>query len=283
MNKALNVASEYIYISKCEIDVINHARKLLLFDGFHNWIKKQEGLFDMSMEAYNGPEVWELVGTYMLKLLSNKYNKNDFGFYRDDGLAVLKNTSGSQSEQVKKNVQKIFKEHGLDNIIQCNMKVVNFLDVTFNLITYKPYTKPNNKIKYIYKNSNHPPSAIRQIPTSIESRSSTLSFNEKIFQESVPHSQKALQNSGCTHTYKRPKNENKSTNINKIKQNRKRRTIYFNLQFNLKTKTKIGKLFLKLLDKHFTPHNKLHKLFNRTNVKICYSCMPNMNYYIYHL
>ena len=47
----------------------------------------------MSMEAYNGPEVWELVGTYMLKLLSNKYNKNDFGFYRDDGLAVLKNTS----------------------------------------------------------------------------------------------------------------------------------------------------------------------------------------------
>ena len=111
----------------------------------------------MSMEAYNGTEVWELVGTYMLKLLSNKYNKNDFGFYRDDGLAVLKNTSGSQSEQVKKNVQKIFKEHGLDNIIQCNMKVVNFLDVTFNLITYKPYTKPNNEIKYIYKNSNHPP------------------------------------------------------------------------------------------------------------------------------
>ena len=93
LNKALNFVSEYIYISKCEIDVINHARKLLLFNGSHNWIKKQECLFDMSMGAYNGAEVWELVGTYMLKLLSNKYNKNDFGFYRDDGLAVLKNTS----------------------------------------------------------------------------------------------------------------------------------------------------------------------------------------------
>ena len=153
LNKALNFASEYIYISKCEIDVINHARKLLLFNGSHNLIKKQEGLFDMSMGAYNGAEVWELVGTYMLKLLSNKYNKNDFGFYRDDGLAVLKNTSGLQSEQVKKNVQKIFKEHGLDNIIHCNMKVANYLDVTFNLNdwTYKPYTKPNNGIKYIYK------------------------------------------------------------------------------------------------------------------------------------
>ena len=67
------------------------------------------------------------------------------------------------------------------------MKIVNYLDVTFNLNdgTYKPYTKPNNEIKYIHKNSNHPPSVIRQIPLSIESRLSTLSFNEKIFQEAV--------------------------------------------------------------------------------------------------
>ena len=52
------------------------------------------------------------------------------------------------------------------------------------------------KIKYINKNSKHPPSVIQQIPLSIESRLSTLSFNEKIFQEAVPPYQKALQNSG---------------------------------------------------------------------------------------
>ena len=27
--------SEFIYISKCDIDVINHAKKSLLFDGSH--------------------------------------------------------------------------------------------------------------------------------------------------------------------------------------------------------------------------------------------------------
>ena len=43
-NKALNFASEYIYISKRDIDVINHARKSLLFAGCHTWIKKQGGL-----------------------------------------------------------------------------------------------------------------------------------------------------------------------------------------------------------------------------------------------
>ena len=39
-NKALNFASEYIYISKCDIYVIHHAMKSLLFDGSHTWIKK---------------------------------------------------------------------------------------------------------------------------------------------------------------------------------------------------------------------------------------------------
>ena len=63
LNKALNFASEYIYISKSDIAVIHHARKLLLFDGSHTWIKKQGGLFDVSMSAYDGAEVCELVGT----------------------------------------------------------------------------------------------------------------------------------------------------------------------------------------------------------------------------
>ena len=121
----------------------------------------------------------------------------------------------------------------------------------------------------MHKNSNHPPSAIRQIPLSIESRLSTLSVTEKIFQEALPPYQKALQNSGYRHTltYKRPENHNNNTNINKIQRNRKRQIIWFNPTFNIKTKTKIGKLFLNLLEKHFPPHNKLHKLFNRTTVK----------------
>ena len=58
-------------------------------------------------------------------VLSKKYNKNDFVLYRDDGLAVLKN-------KIKQNTQKILKEHGLDIIIQCNMKVVNYLDLTYD-------------------------------------------------------------------------------------------------------------------------------------------------------
>ena len=96
LDKALNFATEYIYISKYDIDIIHHARKSLLFDGSHTWIKKRGGLFDESMGVYDGADVCEHVGTYMLNLLSKKYNKNDFGLYRDNRLAILKNKSGPQ-------------------------------------------------------------------------------------------------------------------------------------------------------------------------------------------
>ena len=69
-------------------------------------------------------EVCELVGTYMLNLLSKKYNKNGFCLYHDDGLTVLKNKSGPQSEPVKENIEKIFKKHRLDIIRKFNMKTV---------------------------------------------------------------------------------------------------------------------------------------------------------------
>ena len=38
--------------------------------------------------------------------------------------------------------------------------------------------------------------------------------------------------------------------------------------------TKVGKFFLSLIDKHFPPHH--NQLFNGNNVKISYSCLPNI-------
>ena len=34
--------------------------------------------------------------------------------------------------------------------------------------------------------------------------------------------------------------------------------------------------FLKLVDKHFPRHHKLHKILNRNTVKVSYSCLPNV-------
>ena len=38
----------------------------------------------------------------------------------------------------------------------------------------------------------------------------------------------------------------------------------------------ILRIFLHLLDKHFGRNHKCHKIFNRNNVKISYSCIDNI-------
>ena len=146
------------------------------------------------MGAYDGAEVCELVGSFLLYALSLKYNKTNIGLYRDDGLAVFRNVSSPDCEKIKKEFQKLFRQYGLKLIVKCNVKIVDFLDVTLNLTdsTYKPYHKPNDDICYIHKKSNHPPSTTNQLPISIETRLSKLSSNEKVFNEPVSRYQEAL-------------------------------------------------------------------------------------------
>ena len=81
------------------------------------------------MSAYDGADVCELIGTFMLSLLSKHISKNHIGLYRDAGLAILKNTSGPEAEQLKKKLQKLIKEKDLDIIIQFNLKITNYLDI----------------------------------------------------------------------------------------------------------------------------------------------------------
>ena len=103
-----------LYISIKNIKTIIHARKSLLYYKDEPWVKKAERNFDVSM----GAKVWELIGIFMLSILSKHINKNHTGLYRDDGLTILKNNSGPEAEKLKKKFQKLFKEKDLDIIVQ---------------------------------------------------------------------------------------------------------------------------------------------------------------------
>ena len=146
----------------------------------------------------------ELVETFLLYKFSQKHNKNNIDLYRDDGLANFKSISGLLSVKVNKDIQKLCKENELDIVIQCNMKTVNYLDVTLNIekLAYRHYQEENNKMKYINVESSHPPSIIKQLPISIESRLSSLSSSEEIWNDSVTPHQAALGKSGCKHELK---------------------------------------------------------------------------------
>ena len=63
---------------------------------------------------------------------------------------------------------------------------------------------------------------------------------------------------------------------------RQRKIIWFNPPYSVNVETNIGKTFLKLIDKHFPKTNKFHKIFNRNNVKVSYSFLPNFANMISH-
>ena len=117
------------------------------------------------MGAYDGAEVCELVGTFLLEKVSEICNKSNIGLYRDHGLSIFRNKSGTQLEKMKKKLQRLFKEYDVEIIAESNLKIVNYLDVTLNLKdgTFRPYHKPDDHIQYIHTESNHPPNIVKHI------------------------------------------------------------------------------------------------------------------------
>ena len=124
------------------------------------------------MGSYDGAEICELVGLFILNHLGKTFGKEKIGLYRDDGLAIIKNKSARLADKTRKELHKAFDQFGLKITAESNLHVVNFLDVTFDLSTgkYKPYRQPNDDPLYINKHLNHPPSILKQLPTSINKR-----------------------------------------------------------------------------------------------------------------
>ena len=68
-------------------------------------------------------------------------------------------------------------------------------------------------------------------------------------------------------------NENKS----KSPKNRERNIIWFNPLFSKNVSNNIGKYFPLLIQKYFLNNHKNHKIFNKNNMNISYSCMADIN------
>ena len=207
----------------------------------------------------------------MLSLILAKF-KDRVSLYRNDGLAVCRATP-KEIEKTKQEVSKSFKSNGLKITIEANKKTINFLDVTFDLTSnsYKPFMKPNNKLLYVNRQSNHPPALLKNIPENINKRLTSISSSRNVFDAAIPPYQKALDESGYSYklTYK-------PQPAQKHNKNRQRRVIWYNPPWNSNVKTNLGRSFLNIVDRCFSKNHPLHKIFNRHTLKLSYSCMPNM-------
>ena len=95
LKDAVLFAQTHVNISQKDIEVIFHCHRSLLFHNSKPWIKKDSnGDFDVTMGSYAGAEICELAGLFMLNELSKKFDKDDIGLFRNDGLSLFKNYNG---------------------------------------------------------------------------------------------------------------------------------------------------------------------------------------------
>ena len=229
------------------------------------------------MGAYDGAQVTDLVGLYVLHLLKTEIPEIDFGIYRDDGLGVHRRIPPTQLNGIKKRILNLFEKLGLKILAEQNLFKVDFLDVTLDLQneTYKPFRKPNDNPSYIDKHSNHPPHVKDNLPKAVNKRLCELSSSEEIYNSSKKDYENALKKSGYAKEIKYKKTEESER---KKKKTRSRNVIWYTPPpYNISLKTNLGMEFLKLIDKHFPKNKPLYRLFNRKTVKIGYSCMRNMD------
>ena len=120
------------------------ARESFLFKNGIPYVKKgTNGRFDVTMGSWDGAEVSELCGIYLLdRLISNDspFEKSSVILYRDDGLSVAEGTDRTRN-QIRKRIEAIFQNKGLKITTEINVMETDFLDVKLNLEThqYRPF------------------------------------------------------------------------------------------------------------------------------------------------
>ena len=270
LKDTLKWAETFVNISDEEKEVVIHCRKTFLYYDNNCWVKQNNQDFDVSMGSLDSAEICETVGLFLLSKLEQLIPKHQMGLYRDDGLAVIK-LSGPETERLRKKIIEMFNNHGLRITTETNIETTDFLDVCFNLKTnkYKPYRKDNNLPIYINKHSNHPPHIKKELPKMISTRISELSKDKQIFSNEAPTYNQALKNAGYNTEITFTKTEHK-------KRTRKRNILWFNPPWNDEVATNIARKFLNMIEKHFPKKSEFHKYFNKNNIKVSYSTMPNM-------
>ena len=175
-------------------------------------------------------------------------------------------------DRIRKNIIALSKSEGLSITIDTNLIETDFLDVSFNLVIDKffPHRNLNSSPLYIHSESNHPSSIIKKLPLMTNRRISNLSCNENELNRAKPLYEPALINSGFNYSIKF------EASIENARRNRNRKIKWFNPAYSLNAKTNIGKVFLKLVRKHFPRSHKFNKIFNLNTFNVSYNSMSNV-------
>ena len=78
-------------------------RQMLIFNNNQSLLRKSGNEeLDVPMGCFDSVEVCDIVGVYIVHLLKSVMRKENVSLYRDDVLGILRNSSGPQIKQKRK-------------------------------------------------------------------------------------------------------------------------------------------------------------------------------------
>ena len=224
-------------------------------------------MLDVTMGSFDGAEVSELTGLFLLNNLSEKYGKKQRTKQRQWAGTSKKRkwTTIRLDKRTRKDITWEFKKQGLNISISTNLKICNFLNITLNLTdgTHYPYRKPNSETLYIDTNSNHLPTIIKHLPAAIGRWISDISSSKEVFNKAKPHYESALKQSGHEKLIYIERKKPVTHTVQNSHMNRQTNMIWFNLPYSMNIQTNIGREFLNLVSKHFLKNHWHNKIFNK--------------------
>ena len=134
-------------------------------------------------------------------------------------------------------------------MIVFDLKVTNYFDITLNLNdgSYRSYRNPNEETTIFTSIQTTRHQSLKKFHDQLK-KNSILTSSKNIFQESAIYYEKWLKNSGY-----------------------KSKLQYQQLKENNQNKKNIGRIFIILTSKHFSPSHKFVKIFNKNTIKHSYS------------
>ena len=127
--------------------------------------------------------------------------------------------------------------------------------------------KPNNKLLYVHRLSNHPPALLKNIPRNINKRLIDILSHKQVLNEVIPPYQQAVDESGYDFKLKVAPPAKQATRKSKAG---KRKITWYNPTWDGNVKTNVGRKFLLVIDKCLPKNHSLNKIFNRHTLKLSY-------------
>ncbi len=150
------------------------------------------------MCSSNRAKLSEFIGCFLLYNFKNIFDLCNHGLCRYDGLIIMDDFMPRKGDIIRKKLHCLFNKFGFKLDIKSNLKVTDYLHITFNLYngTVAPFRKNNQVPSYIKTSSNYPKQVFKCVLNGIMVSLPNNSSNHDNFTENKHKYEATLKNSG---------------------------------------------------------------------------------------